>query len=86
MVQKTEKIEPVPQNVKIFSSAEMEKLTSERHVQLVLRMFQLVIVMEMEFLMCMIGVLMSQRIKMVLRIRIDARRYLPLAWIMKNAR
>ena len=86
MVQKTEKIEPVPQNVKIFSFAEMGKLTSERRVQLVLRMFQLVIVMEMEFLMCMIGVLMSQRIKMVLRIRIDARRYLPLAWIMKNAR
>ena len=86
MVQKTEKIEPVPQNVKISSFAEMGKLTSERRVQLVLRMFQLVIVMEMEFLMCMIGALMSQRIKMVLRIRIDARRYLPLAWIMKNAR
>ena len=86
MVQKTEKIEPVHQNVKISSFAEMEKLTSERRVQLVLRMFQLVIVMEMEFLMCMIGVLMSQRIKMVLRIRIDARRYLPLAWIMKNVR
>ena len=86
MAQKTEKIEPVPQNVKISSSAEMGKSTSERRVQPVLRMFQLVIVMEMEFLMCMIGVLMSQRIKMVLRIRIDARRYLPLAWIMKNAR
>ena len=86
MVQKTEKIELVPRNVKIFSFAEMGKLTSERLVQLVLRMFQLVIVMEMEFLMCMIGVLMSQRIKMVLRIRIDVRRYLLLAWIMKNAR
>ena len=86
MVQKTEKMEPVHQNVKIFSSAEMEKLTSERLVQLVLWMFQLVIVMEMEFLMCMIGVLMFQRIKMVLRIRIDVRRYLLLVWIMKNAR
>ena len=86
MVQKTEKIELVPQNVKIFSFAEMEKLTSERRVQLVLRMFQLVIVMEMEFLMCMIDALMSQRIKMVLRIRIDVRRYLLLVWIMKNAR
>lgn len=75
MAQKTEKNEPVPQNVKIFSSAEMGKLTSERRVQLVLRMYQLVIVMEMEFLMCMIGVLMSQRIKMVLRMRIDAQRY-----------
>ena len=85
MVQKTEKIELVPQNVKIFSSAEMEKLTSERLVQLVLRMFQLVIVMEMEFLMCMIGVLMFQRIKMVLKMRIDVQRYQLLAWIMKNA-
>ena len=86
MVQKTEKIELVPRNVKIFSFAEMGKLTSERLVQLVLRMFQLVIVMEMEFLMCMIGALMFQRIKMVLRIRIDVRRYLLLVWIMKNAR
>lgn len=86
MVQKTEKMEPVPQNVKIFSSAEMGKLTSERLVQLVLRMFQLVIVMEMEFLMCMIGALMSQRIKMVLKMRIDVQRYQLLAWIMKNAR
>ena len=84
MVQKTEKMEPVHQNVKIFSSAEMEKLTSERLVQLVLRMFQLVI--EMEFLMCMIGVLMFQRIKMVLKMRIDVQRYQLLAWIMKNAR
>ena len=86
MVQKTEKIEPVPQNVKIFNFAEMGKLTSERRIQLVLRMFQLMIVMEMEFLMCMIGVLMFQRIKMVLRMRIDAQRYQLLAWIMKNAR
>ena len=85
MAQKTEKIESVHQNVKIFSSAEMEKLTSERLVQLVLRMFQLVIVMEMEFLMCMIGVLMFQRIKMVLKMRIDVQRYQLLAWIMKNA-
>ena len=85
MAQKTEKIESVPQNVKISSFAEMGKSTSEKRVQLVLRMFQLVIVMEMEFLMCMIGVLMSQRIKMVLRMRIDAQRYQLLAWIMKNA-
>ena len=86
MVQKTEKIELVPQNVKIFSFAEMGKLTSERRVQLVPRMFQLVIVMEMEFLMCMIGALMFQRIKMVLKMRIDVQRYQLLAWIMKNAR
>ena len=86
MVQKTEKMEPVHQNVKIFSSAEMEKLISERLVQLVLRMLQLVIVMEMEFLMRMIGVLMFQRIKMVLRMRIDAQRYQLLAWTMKNVR
>ena len=80
-------VKHVQKIVKIVQKfAEMGSSINERLVKLVLRMFQLVIVMEMEFLMCMIGVLMFQRIKMVLRIRIDVRRYLLLVWIMKNAR